>query len=313
MVFITNEKGVVFSKTKFGLKEQLKTELAIFACHGGFGENGRLVSIFESFGIYSNVGEFDSLAVCMNKLLFKQVMNSLKIPVVDGVRIFQDEFYCDKEKVLNKIEKLGFPLILKPNNGGSSIGLFVVNNRKEFEQQINNVFEFDKEVLIEKYISKTREFNIAIMGDRNSYNISEIDEPIKEHEVLTFSDKYLAKDNLKTSKIRVNTKNSMANTFRNYPAQISDDLSKKIKEYASIIFKELNLRGVVRIDFLYCEEYDCIYVCEVNSIPGSLAFYFFNNGEYLLNDFVLNLINIAEKYKDNIFSINKNFITNILK
>ena len=91
-----------------------------------------------------------------------------------------------------------------------------------------------------------------------------------------------------------------------------NNTGKKIKNFAGQIFKKLNLYGVVRIDFLFDEENNKLYVCEVNAIPGSLSYYFFNNNQLVINDFVLKLINLAEKYKDNVFLTNKDFITNIL-
>ena len=167
--------------------------------------------------------------------------------------------------------------------------------------------------MVEKYISNSREFNVAVLGDYDEYLVSDIDEPLKENEVLTFTDKYCSNFGVKNSKIDKSLKHSMANNFRNFPASISDGLSKRIYKLTKKIFTKLNLRGVVRIDYLYDEINDKIYVCEVNSIPGSLAFYFFNNNKLLLNDFVLKLINIAKKYKTNKFIVNKDYFTEILK
>ena len=308
VVFVSSEKGIVFVKTKFGIKEYLKVDLAIFACHGGDGENGKTISIFEHYGIYASAGCFDSLAVCMNKFLFKQVMISLKIPTIFGDEITKNDFYLKNSEVLERVNKIGYPLILKPNNGGSSIGLFIAEDEQDFKSKFEECLEFDNVVLVEKYIKNTREFNIALMGDSDEFEVSDIDEPLKEHEVLTFADKYLSNDSPKSFKV----KGSMESGFRNFPANIPESLTKKIKSFASKIFKKLDLRGVVRIDFLFDEDKAKLYVCEVNAIPGSLAYYFFNNNQMIINDFVLKLINLAEKYKDNVFFVNKEYITNIL-
>ena len=313
VAFVSNENNIIFAKTKFGLREYLKTELAIFACHGSSGENGTLEAIFENVGIFSTAGNFDSLAICMNKYIFKQFMYGIKIPTVSGFKITKTEYENKKDLIESKVIKFNFPLILKPNNGGSSIGLFIARNLEDFNKMILDVFEFDNEVLVEKYISNSREFNVAVLGDYDEYLVSDIDEPLKENEVLTFTDKYCSNFGVKNSKIDKSLKHSMANNFRNFPASISDGLSKRIYKLTKKIFTKLNLRGVVRIDYLYDEINDKIYVCEVNSIPGSLAFYFFNNNKLLLNDFVLKLINIAKKYKTNKFIVNKDYFTEILK
>lgn len=312
VVLVSSEKNVVFLKSKFGLKEQVKADLAIIACHGGNGENGRLVSILESAGIYSSAGSFDSLAVCMNKFLFKQMMRGLEIPTIFGEKFTRFEYEKDSEFIKNKLMEIGLPLIFKPNNGGSSIGVFIVNEERELDIVINSCLEFDNEILVEKYISNTREFNVAIIGDNDNFQISDIDEPVKQNEILSFADKYLSENNSKSLKVDVSLNNSMASSFRNFPADISDELTQKIRDFASKIFKKLNLRGVVRIDFLFDEENDKLYVCEVNAVPGSLSFYFFSNGEVLINDFVLKLIKLAEKYKDEHFLVNKEYITKVL-
>ena len=193
--FISGEKNIIFSKTKFGLRELMKAEVAIFACHGGDGENGRLEAIFENVGIMTTSGNVDSLAVCMNKYLFKQVMLGLKIQVVSGFCINKFNFENNKDKIRAKIEKIGFPLVIKPNNGGSSIGLFIAEDYDDFLKKTDEAFEFDREIIVEKYISGCREFNVAIIGDREKYEVSEVDEPLKMHDVLSFSDKYLSAGN----------------------------------------------------------------------------------------------------------------------
>ena len=312
VAFVSNEQNIIFSKTRFGLKEYLKTETAIFACHGGDGENGKLLSLFEFANISCSTGSFDSLSVCMNKYLFKQVMKGFKIPVVSGFKISKVEFENNTESYQKKISHLKFPVVLKPNNGGSSIGIFIANSIEELQSEIYSVFEFDNEVLIERYIEDCREFNVAVLGNLEKFEVSEVDEPLKKNEILTFSDKYLSNEDSKGEKFGEGLKNSMASSSRKFPAEISEELKIKLQKFSSLIFSNLNLSGVVRIDFLYNEKNDKLYVCEVNSIPGSLAFYFFNNKKLVLNDFVLNLVEIAEKNRDFKLKINEKFLTEIL-
>lgn len=308
--FVSSEKKKLFIRSMFGLKEYMTADIAIICCHGGAGEDGRLISFFEQMGISCSSGNFDSLAVCMNKFLFKQTMKGLGIPVVRGFKINKQAFESDKEKILLKLRLMKYPVVLKPNSGGSSIGLFVVESQEDFICKINEVFEFEDDVMIEKFISNAREFNVAVIGEFCDYQVSEIDEPIKVSDVLTFADKYLSGGKNKAG-MKLDGK-SMASAPRNIPANIDESLTDKIKSLTGKIFRELKLVGVVRIDFLYDSQKEKIYVCEVNSVPGSLAYYFFNNGKFLLNEYVLKLIEIAEKNKNSDDRIHLEFVTEIL-
>ena len=309
--FVSGEKRKLFEKTRFGLKEYIQIENIIFACHGGVGENGELVSYFKNLGFKVGAGSFDALAICMNKFLFKQVMKGLKIPVVSGFKITKIDFENGFESCLTKIKFLKFPVVIKSNSGGSSIGLFVVNTRKEFSKTIKDAFEFDEEVLIEEYKENTREFNVAVIGSGKSYIVSEIDEPIKENDILTFADKYLSQDGKGFKKNPC--KGAMSSSLRNFPAKIDNDLKLKIQGIARKIFCNLNLSGVVRIDFLYQAEKGKLYVCEVNAIPGSLAYYFFDENLVSCNDLVKKLIDVSEiNYQKNLV-IKPEYFTNILE
>lgn len=308
VVFVSSEKNKLFVKTFFGLKEYANVNIAIMCTHGGCGENGRLVSFFEDLNIMTTSGNFDSLAVCMNKYLFKQVMKGIKVPIVKGFRLKKGEFEKNKKVVKFKLDVLKYPVVIKPANGGSSIGLFVANNEDEFLEKISDAFLFDNEILIERFIAGAREFNVAVIGNGENLRVSAIDEPLKNDEVLTFADKYLKSEGAKKF---AEAKCSMAGQKRQLPADIDEELKEKIQSIAMKIFKALNLCGVVRIDFLYDEALKKLYVCEVNSVPGSLAYYFFSRG-FLINNFVKELIEIAEHKANEQTKISKEFMPSIL-
>ena len=310
--FVYGEKNKLFIRSVFGLKEYLWADVAVFACHGGIGENGELVSCFKRMNIAVTAGSVEGLGICMNKFLFKQVMKGLKVPVVKGFKISSTEFF-DKNKrqiVDLKLRLLSFPVVVKANCGGSSIGVFVAKDEVEFEECVKQAFEFDETVIVERFVKNAREFNVAVIGCGEKFEVSEIDEPLKNEEVLTFADKYLkGGQSHKGSKVQVG---AMDGIKKKFPADISVELAEKIKFYAGRIFKDLNLCGVVRIDFLYNEANDRLFVCEANAIPGSLAYYFFNRGRVVIDDFVLKLIDIAEESLEKSKHFNKDFVTNIL-
>lgn len=305
--FVSGEKKKIFAKTRFGLKEYLEADVAIFCCHGGDGENGRLVTYFEMMGVSCSAGTSDALAVCMDKILFKNTMKGLKIPVVAGFEVNKNCYLKNKDCFENYLKFYKFPLIVKVNSGGSSIGVFIANNRTELDEKLIQAFEFDDNVVVEKFIKNAREFNVAVIGNDNKYFVSEIDEPIKENELLTFADKYLKSD----SKNVKGEKSGMDLSKRKFPADVSDDLRENIRKIAAKIFCSIGLRGVVRIDFLLDEVKNKLYVCEVNAVPGSLAYYFFNKSRVATNDLIYRLISIAEEGGVN-REIDKNFIANIL-
>lgn len=308
VAFVSGENCKVFLKNNYKLKEFLYVENIIFACHGGVGENGELLAFFKQLGFGVSVGDVLALGLSMNKFLFKKVMQGLNIPVVKGFKITKSEFDNSFQKFNQKFNLIRYPLIIKSNRGGSSIGLFIVKNKVDLKENLKMAFEFDDEVLIERYCQKTREFNIAILGTTDSFVLSEIDEPMKMNEVLTFADKY--ESNNKGSKIH--SKCSMASQCRRLPAEISLNLRDKIRKLASKIFVNLKLSGIVRMDFLYQEDSDKLFVCEINSIPGSLAYYFFEENLITVNALISSLLKIchANKYENDIHK--KDFYTNVL-
>lgn len=311
VTFVFGEKQKLFLKGRFGLKEYIFADDVVFACHGGIGENGELVALLKNMGFGFSAGSVSALSVCMNKYLFKQTMKGLKIPAVTGFKVTKCLYEYQKEKIKKRLRFYKFPLILKSNNGGSSIGLFVVRSADEFDEKLKFAFEFDDEVLIEKYLEDTREFNVAIIGSEDDFIVSEVDEPFKENEILTFADKYLSDGGGKGNK-KLFESNSMASSERRFPADINIELSAKIKRLAEKIFVELKLSGIVRIDFLYQEKTRKLFVCEVNAIPGSLAYYFFKENKISTNDLIEKLLVVCRKNKEKINTVKKEYLTTIL-
>ena len=218
IVFVSGESNKLFVKTRFGLKEYMSAEIAIFACHGGDGENGKLVTMFEGLNISCSAGKPESLSICMDKFLFKSFAKGIRVPVVPGFKISKLDAEINWEMIDRKLSRSGFPVVIKINSGGSSIGLFVSKNEEEFKNKLKEAFEFNDDVLVEKFIDGAREFNVAILGDKESYEISEIDEPIKNNEVLTFADKYLSNNSSKISS--KSCKGSNENCVRKSPIDL---------------------------------------------------------------------------------------------
>ena len=177
-------------------------------------------------------------------------------------------FSAERDKALEKIkEKIGFPAIVKPANLGSSVGISKVGDENELIAALNLAFSFSDRVLVEHAIDSLREINCSVLGDRNDCEASALEEPVMHDKILSYDDKY-----------RTNAKSSgskgMASLSRKLPADLPEEKAEEIKKIAVETFRCIGAAGVVRIDFLMdTADNDKVYVNEINTIPGSLAFY----------------------------------------
>ena len=206
--------------------------------HGTNGEDGKLQGLLDLFNIKYVGTKQGSSYICMDKQRTKQILNYYNIPQVP-YQIYQ------------KGEKLAipFPVIIKPANGGSSIGIKVAHNKNEYQKAIKNALKYDKKVIIEKYIN-AQELECAVLEDKKLI-ISEVGEIITKDGFYDYDTKY---------------QNDTAET--NIIANIPDNIKKQIKKYAKTIFEVLELKGLARIDFFYDKDYKKIYLNEINTLPG---------------------------------------------
>ena len=206
--------------------------------HGTNGEDGKLQGLLDLFNIKYVGTKQGSSYICMDKQRTKQILNYYNIPQVP-YQIYQ------KGKKL----AIPFPVIIKPANGGSSIGIKVAHNKNEYQKAIKNALKYDKKVIIEKYIN-VQELECAVLEDKKLI-ISEVGEIITKDGFYDYDTKY---------------QNDTAET--NIIANIPDNIKKQIKKYAKTIFEVLELKGLARIDFFYDKDYKKIYLNEINTLPG---------------------------------------------
>ena len=259
-------KNYLYYKTLLGYKQKVKADVALIVMHGINGEDGKIMSLLELSKIpYTACSPLQS-ELCMDKCVFKDYLKGLKINVVNGVSVFSYEYALNPETVKNFItDVVGFPLIVKPATLGSSIGIKVCNNVLELENALKLAFTYCNKVLIEEFLEDVTEVNLAVLGYENDITLSVTEQPIKQNEFLTFDNKYVG-----------NSAEGMANLKRIVPADVSTEVSKEIKNIAKRIFTNLNLKGVVRFDFMVDNKTNKVYVNELNTIPGSLAYYLFS-------------------------------------
>lgn len=209
--------------------------------HGNDEENGALSGLFELFNIPYVGSNILGHACGYDKDITKIICNYYNIPQVKYLTLTNNT-------KLNSID-IEFPVIIKPASCGSSLGINVANNIKELNKHIETAFTFDNKVVIEKFI-KARELECAILEVNKELKVSTIGEIKANNNFYDYDSKYILD----------------SNTI--IPAQLNENITKKIQEYALIIFEKLSLSGLSRIDFFYDEENNQIYFNEVNTMPG---------------------------------------------
>lgn len=273
--------------------------------HGTNVEDGSLQGYFKTLNIPFVGCSVLSSAIGMDKYFTKVILKNANIPVVDCITLLSNDLE-NEESIVKKVESsFKYPVIVKPINLGSSIGISKATNRDTLLDAINNAFIFSKKIIIERAIENLKEINVAVLGDSDDITVSECEEPITQNDILNFQDKYI--DNSKGSK-----QSGMASLKRKIPADISTDLKDKIQTLARNTFIELDCSGVIRIDFLIDTKTNEIYVNELNTIPGSLAFYLFEASGIKYKELIDRLIHQALKRERIESEIIYSFETNIL-
>ena len=232
--------------------------------HGLNGEDGTLQGMLELFDVpYTSAGVMGS-AVGMDKITMKLLFKGCGFPVVEGVWFDRGRWSRERDGVMDECEdKLGFPLIVKPANLGSSIGINIAHDRNQLEDAIETAAAYDHRILVEKAVSPLREVNCSVLGYGDHVETSELEMPVTQEEFLTFPGKYLR--NAKGA-------GGMASQVRLIPAPISEQAAQTVRDLAVRAFRAMDLKGVVRIDFIL-DENENVFINEANTIPGSLAFY----------------------------------------
>jgi len=293
-------------KRVFGSQVYKEFDVAFPVVHGTNVEDGTVQGFLHLLGIPYVGSDTTASAVGMDKYITKCVLKANKIPVLDSYR------YTDAEEVhdiCNDIEtKLSYPIIVKPLNLGSSIGISIAHNRTELEFNIEAAFHYASIVLVERAVTKLREINCAVLGDYEKCEASECEEPVASDEILDYKQKYLSDEGSKTS-------GTMQNLKRKLPADISAEERDRIRNMAMASFKALGLSGVVRIDFIIDGDSGELFVNEVNTIPGSLSFYLWDTPTIGLKykDLLTKLITLALKRQRKEKSLTFAFDTNIIK
>ncbi|WP_099469315.1 D-alanine--D-alanine ligase family protein [Konateibacter massiliensis] len=300
---------VRYPMKKFGNNVVDYIDLAFPIVHGTNVEDGTLQGFFRTLCIPYVGPDVTASAVGMDKYVMKTVLKDNDIPVLDCVCCDVKHYHANPGSTLDKVEeKIGYPVIVKPVNLGSSVGIKVAKDRSELETAFDYAFQFSGKLLAEKAITKLREINCSVLGDYESAEASECEEPVGSDEILSYEDKYLSSGSSKSE----GGSKGMTSLSRKLPAPLSPEKREEIRSLAVKTFQVLNCSGVSRIDFMIDTETDQLYVNEINTIPGSLAFYLWEPVGVKYDELLDRMVTLALKRDRELSEISYSFDTNIL-
>lgn len=247
--FINNGQKTVVDKNDFTIRineEKIKFDAALIGIHGTPGEDGKIQGYFDMLGIPYTSCDCAISALTFNKRYTVAVASFSGIKVANSVLLFKNSYKSPDEEVKN----LKFPVFVKPNNGGSSIGMSKVNSpSEELGAAIEKAFNVDDQVLVEEFI-KGRELTIGVFRSKGKIIALPITEIVTKKEFFDFEAKYLGASQEIT------------------PAEVDENVTNQIKEEAIKIYQTFNCDGIVRIDFIYNQEEKLPYMLEINTVPG---------------------------------------------
>lgn len=276
-------------KKLFGTDVVATLDAAIPVLHGSNGEDGIFEGVLETIGIpYAGCNTLSS-ANGMDKITMKMILAADGIPVVDYVWFTDKQWFARRDELIGKIEtKLGYPVIVKPANLGSSVGIGRADNREQLMERVDDARRYSARIIVEDLVENLQEINCSVLGDCDEYETSVLEEPIKSGEILSYTDKYMggSKDNrgMHASKKRI-------------PADLPADETERIRFLAGETFRVLSCHGVSRVDMMIDAKTRQIYVNEINTIPGSLSFYLWEAAGIKFDELMDRLVRLALKRK----------------
>lgn len=290
---------------RFATSVEAELDLAFPVVHGTTVEDGDLQGVFKTVGIPFAGCDVAASALGMDKYYMKAALRYGGLPALDGVRIRSRAFFRDVARTLTEIEaSSAYPVIVKPVNLGSSVGIRKAADRDELREALEYAFTFADTALVERAIQDLREINCAVLGDEDEAVASECEEPINTDAILSYADKYGSGGK--------SGGKGMSGAKRRLPADISPATRETIRDLAVRTFRALGCNGVARIDFLMDGADGGIWVNEINTIPGSLSFYLFEKVGIPYTELLDRMVALALKRRREAMEITHEYDTNIL-
>jgi D-alanine-D-alanine ligase len=264
-------------------------DVVIPVLHGSNGEDGTFQGILQATGIPFAGCDVLSSANGMDKITMKMILSASDIPVVDYIWFTDKQWFAQRDSLISKVEeKLGYPVIIKPANLGSSVGISRADNREALIEKVGIAEKYSTRIIIEHLVEQLQEINCSVLGNCDEYQMSVLEEPIKSGEILSYQDKYMG--GTKGAK-------GMQASQKRIPAELPDDLTKRIQFLVGETFRVLGCHGVSRVDVMVDRKDNNVYVNEINTIPGSLSFYLWEASGIPFDKLMEKLVSLALKRK----------------
>ena len=294
----------VFGSQTIGILKGSKLRLtekpycALNCCHGLNGEDGSLAGVMQLLGVPFASPAMAASSACMDKSITKVLLDGLGIKNLPYKAFNAGAFFRNREMVIGLIErKIGYPCIVKPARLGSSIGIKRAETKEELIAAIEHALRFDGRIIVEKALDGFLEINCAAYRSKGGVRVSECERPVPEGKLLTFDDKY--KSRVKHAKNRI------------FPADVPREISDRIKDITSTVYRKLYMTGIVRIDYLVKDGE--VYLNEVNTVPGSLAAYLFcdRTGEFpsLITELIEEGVAARREFDNGTFTVHTDVLT----
>ena len=309
-VFVRSEGKVQLIRQKmkkFGSNLISDVDIAFPIVHGTNVEDGALQGYLQTLDLPYVGCDVLASAVGMDKFVMKILLKDAGFPVLDCCRFSAFEIDHIEDCAKQVEEKFGYPVIVKPINLGSSVGISKAKDHDSLITSMEEAFQFSDRILVEPCVVKLKEINCSVVGDSESAEASVCEEPVQasDEDILSFEQKYVGGGKSGGSK-------GMATLKRKIPADITPEQDEFIRKTAVDAFRYLGCNGVTRIDFMMDMATEKIYINEINTIPGSLAFYLWEPKGVKYPELLERLIQLALKRYRQGEKINYTFDTNIL-
>lgn len=315
VTFAREEGRVVVKRVpakRFGSSVIAMPDVAFPIVHGTNVEDGALQGFLRTLGIPFVGCDVLASAVGMDKYVMKLLWQAMGFPVLPALRFSAAEYGQPEEIVRQAEEQIGYPMIVKPVNLGSSVGISKASDRDGLYAALDTAFTFADTVLLERAVTNLREINCAVLGDEDGAEASVLEEPVSTDEILSYTDKYMDGGSGKSSGGKMGGKSAgMASLKRKIPAELPQERAEEIRSLAVRAFQALGCSGVARIDFMIDGEEDKVYLNEINTIPGSLAFYLWEAAGLSYPALLDRLLSLARKRARKQAGITYSFDTNV--
>jgi D-alanine-D-alanine ligase len=247
---IADDQKIMIDKNDFSItvdQKKIIFDAVFIIIHGSPGEDGKFQGYFDLLNIPYTTCDATTSAITMNKGYTKAIVNGIKdLYIAKSLQLFAKTNSSESEIS----SKLKLPLFIKPNSGGSSIGMSKVNHWEDLNEALEKAFAEDDQILVEEFI-KGREFTVGLYKTKNQVKVLPITEIISSKEFFDFEAKYTSGVSQEIT-----------------PAVLTQEITNKVGEIVTAAFYKLNCKGMVRIDFILEENTGNFYFIEINTVPG---------------------------------------------